>query len=162
MAASAPKPLQADIDRGLASVQDHVAIEQARPRKRDVLSHFKGKPGVVHAKETPGGGIDVLLAATPDGLKRKREYLEMERRADALEVAHTDRIKATQAFTAVRDRAGMRKQIHAENEAGMGKVGLITTSARTFIAPAGVPRCQLEGRDHDYRGGRCWWCGKEA
>ena len=161
---AAPKPAEAEIQRSLESVQEHMAIEAARPGKRAALEHFRGKPGVVHARETPGGGVDILLAATPDGLKRKREYLEMERRADALEIAHTDKIKGRQAFATVRDRAGVRKQIHAENEAGMGRRDLITTSRRTVLFGGGLPRCggrNITDANHEFVNGRCEWCGKE-
>lgn len=160
---AAPQPRPADVANGLESVQDHIAIENARPRKRGVLEHFRGKPGVVHARETPGGGIDVLLDATADGLKRKQEYAEMEREADRLEVAHTDKIKAGQVMVPVRDRAGMRKLIHAENERGLGRKDLIRSTRGTVMFGGGLPRCggrNLADAEHDFLGGRCQWCGK--
>lgn len=165
MAVKPPQPSQADIERSTASIKDHMAIEAALPPKRHVLEHFRGKPGVVHARETPGGGVDILLDRGPEGLKRKLEYREMERVADRIENAHTDAIKARQVMVPVRDRGGVRKLIHAENELGLGRRGLIQTTRHTVMLGGGLPRCggrNLADAEHDFVNGRCQWCGKEA
>lgn len=164
MPAQAPQPSQSDIDRSTASIMDHVAMEAARPLKKAVLQHFRGKPGVVHARETPGGGVDILLDRGPDGLKRKREYQEMERAADRLEIDHTDKIKSRQVMVPVRDRGGVRKLIHAENEAGLGRLDLIRSTRHSVMFGGGLPRCggrNLADAEHEFVDGRCPWCGKE-
>lgn len=133
-------------------------IHEARPQGRDVLAQARKIPGVQIRED----GSKFSITARRGDTKAALELAHMLDAPRRLEAERAEKLVAKRELIMVRNPQGQLVPINAESENSLSRANVIHAPSRTFMPPAGVPRCQLEGMDHDYRNGRCWWCGREA
>lgn len=149
----------AGVYNGADDLLMHEKIVSARPRGAEVVEHFRGKKGCV--VEERGSKFTLTLEPGEEGLKRKREWFEMSNPARRLSADRGALVRSKDERVEAVNPHGQRVQVSVANERQLARRGLISSLRKTFLAVAGMPRCRrVEPEQHDYRNGRCWWCGQ--
>ena len=127
-------------------------IAESRPLGREVLSAAKRIKGAA-VREYADGRFQVT-ATDARAQHALASMLETPRR---LEEERGQKLQAQRETVEVLNLRGKRVRVSADGETGAARHGLIRSVAQVFGAGR-APRCWNQG--HDYRDGRCWWCGR--
>ena len=127
-------------------------IAESRPLGRDVLAQAKRIKGAA-VQEYADGHFQVT-ATDARAQHALASMLETPRR---LEDERGQKLQAQRETVEVLNRHGTKVRVSPEGETGAARHGLIRSISSVFGAGRG-PRCWDQG--HDYRDGRCWWCGR--
>ena len=127
-------------------------IAESRPMGRDVLRQAKRIKGA-SVREYPDGRFQVQATDS----HAQRELASMFATTRRLEDERGEKLRLQRETIEVLNRHGARVRLSSDGEAQAGRRGLIQSAKRVYGVPAS-PRCWNQG--HDYRDGRCWWCGR--
>lgn len=129
-------------------------IAAARPMGRDVVAAAKRIPGA-KVREYANGQFDVTASDTK-AQHALAGFFETPRR---LESERGDKLQARRHGETVEviNARGRHVRVTPEGETGAARAGLLLSPRKSF-GSGRAPRCWTQG--HDYRDGRCWWCGR--
>jgi hypothetical protein len=131
-------------------------IYEARPLGREVVAAARKIKGATVREWSEGGKDKFEVTATAK--KAQKALAETFSKVRRLEAERGDVVAARREYVEVRNRAGKTVRVSPESEVEAGAVGLLQATSATFLPPQGYPRCWDSG--HDYRNGRCWYCGE--
>ena len=147
------KPAPRVVQKNATDLQELSRIVAARPLGREVVQAAKRIRGA-HVVEHDDGRFEV----TAEEFKAKRELAHLLDGPRPLEAERGAKLQSQREMVEVATRDGHRTRINADSEAGAGRAGLLQPLRFTALSARVIPRCWEQG--HDYRQGRCWWCGR--